>query len=357
MTLLHKIGYIVVMLCFVAWLYLLFIGQSNIASNITGATSFVSLLLSIFNPFDGKTKDIGRRNDHYWNGDSEDDYSKKAFRSIALGLALFLLIASLGFAVYPIIQSLTETINTSDSTKPYVEFRDEALDRAVHQAMGIDEGQPILLSQARSVEVLNLTDYSNTINDLTGISCFSSLEELYIPNNNISNIADLKNIHSLRILHLEINSIKDLKPLKGLTSLRDLDLANNKIQNIDALRNLTGLRMLDVSKNNISSIGAVKNMTGLQKLYISYNKIKDISSIKNLSKAYYLSMRNNNIENMDVLIYLPNLKILSICYNPLKSQGVILGLEGLDHLRISNDQFTSDQIKQLESNVNELAIE
>lgn len=68
-------------------------------------------------------------------------------------------------------------------------------------------------------------------------------------------------------------------------------------------------------------------------------------------------MRNNNIENMDVLIYLPNLKILSICYNPLKSQGVILGLEGLDHLRISNDQFSSDQIKQLESNVNELAIE
>ena len=118
MTLLQKIGYIIVILCFWVWLYLLFNGESNTASNITGATSFLSLLLSVFNPFDRKTKGTGRRDDYNWNGYSDDEYTKEAFRSIALGLALVLFIAALGLAVYPKIQSLMETKNIPDSTLP-----------------------------------------------------------------------------------------------------------------------------------------------------------------------------------------------------------------------------------------------
>lgn len=116
MSLLQKIGYIVVILCFGAWLYLLSIGQSNTASNITGAVSFVSLLMSVFNPFDKKAKDTGRRYDPYRDSYSEGEDADENYRSITLGLAFVLFIAALCFAVYPKFHSMLETTNTSDST-------------------------------------------------------------------------------------------------------------------------------------------------------------------------------------------------------------------------------------------------
>ena len=116
MSLLQKIGYIIVIICFGAWLYLWYSGQSNNASLITGAISFVSLLLSVFNPFERKAKGTGRRDDYYWNDNSGDDYTKEVFRSIALGIAFVLCIASVGLAVYPKLRSLMDTTNTSDST-------------------------------------------------------------------------------------------------------------------------------------------------------------------------------------------------------------------------------------------------
>ena len=84
------------------------------------------------------------------------------------------------------------------------------------------------------------------------------------------------------------------------------------------------------------------------------------SSLSGVIRLFCLlksSMRDNNIENMDVLIYFPNLKNLSICYNPLKSQDVILSLTGLEHLRISANQFTGNQIEPLKSNINDLVID
>ena len=366
MTQFQKFGYIFVSFCFVVWLIFLFTGQSNSASNIAGAISFISLLVSIFNPFDRSTKNAPRRDgfnseyfadDAYWTGNSQYRSNRDGFGTVALGITVVFFIATLVLAIYPLFQSWTERPNASDPTSLYLEFRDEALDKAVHQAMNIDEGLPIPLSQARNISVLNLSTYTNSITNLTGISGFTNLEELDIHNNNISNISDLKNLRSLRVLHIEKNSIKDLSPLKELTSLRELDLEDNKIKSIYPLRNLTDLTMLDVSRNNIGSIEAVKNMTELKQLYISYNRIKDISPIANLSKVYLLSMRDNNIENMDVLRYLPNLKILSICYNPLKSKDVILNLTGLDHLRIDAERFTGDEIEQLRNIANELIVE
>lgn len=257
----------------------------------------------------------------------------------------------------PIILELPD-FGWNNTASSYVDFKDDALDKAIHKALGMQEDKPILLSTASNIEmtVLDLSKNTEPITDLKGISSFTNLKELYIPNSGITNISELKNLNHLEVLHLEGNSIKSLSPLKNLTNLEVLDLEGNEAPNISPLKKLTKLKILDVRNNGVKDIGVVKNMTNLEELYIGYNKIKSISPIENLQKLYYLSMGHNEVEDFRVLNSLPKLSKLSICYNPINTQFVIMGLTGLKHLRISDDQFTSQQIEELRNNISSFDI-
>ena len=128
-------------------------------------------------------------------------------------------------------------------------------------------------------------DGNPMISDLSVFSQISSVDYVYIQNNNeLKNLSGLSNLQSVRnFLHIENNSgLIDLTGLEKLTSVGRLEILNN-----NALINLTGLNALTKIINNGNSITIALNsnlqsLTGLENLIDADGSIQ-ISDNTNLA--------------------------------------------------------------------------
>ena len=98
-----------------------------------------------------------------------------------------------------------------------------------------------------------LSANNNLIYDISDISSFPNIEELYISNNKIKNIDTLAKLKHLKTLVISSNSIEDIYMLSKIKTLENLDLScNKKLKNITSLTKLKSLRLLCISETNIS---------------------------------------------------------------------------------------------------------
>lgn len=98
-----------------------------------------------------------------------------------------------------------------------------------------------------------LSANNNLINDISGITSFYNIEELYISCNKIKNINALSNLKHLKTLVISSNLIEDIYALSEIKTLENLDLSyNKKLKNIMPLTKLKSLKLLCVSETNIS---------------------------------------------------------------------------------------------------------
>ncbi|KXS20065.1 L domain-like protein [Gonapodya prolifera JEL478] len=83
------------------------------------------------------------------------------------------------------------------------------------------------------------------------------------------------NIHDLSWLptHLKGNSIEDVSPLAKFPSLQEIYLDNNLIESLDVLAELPHLKKIDAAHNRISNIRNLGNFKTLMELYLSGNPI------------------------------------------------------------------------------------
>lgn len=102
---------------------------------------------------------------------------------------------------------------------------------------------------------------NNTISDISGLSEFISVSELYLSCNQIKNITSLNKLSSLKTLVISSNLIDDISVLKTLKSLENLDLSSNKkLKDITALYELKNLKLLCINETSVtkSSIKQLK---------------------------------------------------------------------------------------------------
>ncbi len=141
-----------------------------------------------------------------------------------------------------------------------------------------------------SVRYLTSLDLSfGSIEDATGIECFTSLQDL----------------------NLAKNQLTDVTPLASLTNLRSLNLAYNLLANaslapLGALKELTTLS-LDIT--GVSSLVGLESVTALENLRLEYNYIIDVAPLLPLTSLQSLDLLGN-----------AELDCSSNAYNTLKSR-------------------------------------
>lgn len=120
----------------------------------------------------------------------------------------------------------------------------------------------------------------------------SSVKEIDIENKNITSLSEdcIKStlninfdINSVTIISANNNNISDISRLSEFVSVRELYLSDNRIKNIDSLKQLFNLKTLVISSNLIDDITSLKELKNLENLDISNNK-----KLKNLSALYEL---------------------------------------------------------------------
>lgn len=104
-----------------------------------------------------------------------------------------------------------------------------------------------------------LSANNNSINDISHITSFKNIEELYISCNNIKNIDALASLKHLKTLVISSNAIEDIYMLSKIKTLENLDLScNKKLKNITPLTKLKSLKLLCISETSISKNDILK---------------------------------------------------------------------------------------------------
>ena len=117
----------------------------------------------------------------------------------------------------------------------------------------------------------------------------SSVKEIDIEDKNITSLSEdcIKStlninfdINSVTIISANNNTISDISRLSEFVSVRELYLSDNRIKNIDSLKQLFNLKTLVISSNLIDDITSLKELKNLENLDISNNKkLKNLSAL------------------------------------------------------------------------------
>lgn len=211
------------------------------------------------------------------------------------------------------------------------------------------------------------------IDDLTGIECFTMLEDLDVRDNDLLSI-DLSN--NLAITHVDCADQDDGTGVGGLTNLdvqsnnalSFLRCSNNELQNLDLVNNVNLIELL-CSGNNLSGLGLSQN-TLLQRLTCGLNPLNTLD-VTNNPDLYYLSAGAADLTTIDLSqnpllesVYLSgnNITDLDISNNTgfanssssilTASDNDLINLDlpttnGLKKLRIANNQLTEAKVSGL----------
>lgn len=163
-----------------------------------------------------------------------------------------------------------------------------------------------------SVEKLYLDD--NDISDTTPLQGLTSLERLHLKHNDVADLTPLGNVTSLQFLRLSDNGITDASPLANLTTLRQLNLSDNAITDASPLAGLGLLNLLDVSSNDITDPSPLAGL-GTLTLRLGDNGITDVSGLSGLSNVRNLGLQDNEITDVSPLAAIASLRDLSLMRN------------------------------------------
>lgn len=210
---------------------------------------------------------------------------------------------------------------------------------------GLDSGIPdgkVLTSNIAYVTDLEL--YNSSINNLTGIEDFASLEVLNCGKNQITSIDLSKNTklkqlecYENKLINLNVSANPDLWYLDCFNNkISTLDLSQNKLLQIVYcyenlltnlnVSNLTNLESLDCPDNQLTSLDVSTN-TALKELHCHRNKLQSLDVSKNVAlydlvcysnELAYLNLKNGNNTNFILGQYTtiftnnPNLKCIEV---------------------------------------------
>ena len=188
------------------------------------------------------------------------------------------------------------------------------------------------------------------VDDLTGISAFTNLEHLSVPNNKISNFNELTKLSKLRILDISGNGNLHgkLDPIWKLTNLTELRINNASLVDSDINANinkLTKLNYLYLNNNSITDLTSISQMSSLKKIFMSGNKVTNLGNIDSL-KLDDLSLSDTklncittlNTETQNEEVYVPFLAKVQDSKSYLYSKG---GLE-CTNCKVENGKVIMD---------------
>lgn len=182
------------------------------------------------------------------------------------------------------------------------------------------------------------------IKSLEGISCFTAITQLIVPNHEIVSL-DLTNNTNLTYINCSYNRLTLLKvyglskaetlfcefnylselDLTGLTELTTLYSRHNVLKSLDLSTNKK-LKFIETFDNLITDID-VTGLSELEFLHIDHNKLTKLDMSKNLNlKGSGFVVRNNDVRE----IILPVIDGFTVYYDDFAEQDPIAGYENME---------------------------
>ena len=193
--------------------------------------------------------------------------------------------------------SITVTINVIDvlESTPLSARTPEVSAAIIAAVPGANSASDVNDIDLAAITSLDLSNYSPKITALKAddFDGLSSLEELYLDNNDLSNLPEdiFNGLSSLEILHLHQNGLSSLPVgmFSGLSALRELSMFYNGLSSLPmgVFSGLSALRLLDLSHNGLSSLpmGVFSGLSALRELYLHGNTVNPLPLSVSLEKV------------------------------------------------------------------------
>lgn len=222
---------------------------------------------------------------------------------------------------------------------------------------------PKELFNLRGLRVLDIS-ISGVSKIPSTIGQLKKLRELDFSSNRIRKLpAAIYSLDSLVNLNLRENNIRILiDSFTDKGQIRTLDLSNNKLRALpESIRKLKQLRELDIQWNRLKKLpSSFYQLENLTELRLSNNKIKYLpSKFSQLNKLTFLDLSNNKIKELLISSEdFKNIESLDLQGNRLKELPIsIYSLPNLKHINLLKNNFTLDQVEEIEAHFETLGVE
>ncbi|CAM1344577.1 hypothetical protein [Tenacibaculum amylolyticum] len=148
---------------------------------------------------------------------------------------------------------------------------------------------------AAALTSLNLRNLG--ITNMIGIEYFTTLQELYLRQNDIKEI-DVSNLLFLEVLEIDRGNDLTTIDVSNNLALRVLRLGSNNLSTID-ISKLTALQELDVSSNNLTQLNVNRN-TALTSLRLDLNDFTSFDISGNSLITLFHITNNNNLSSLNI---------------------------------------------------------
>ncbi|WP_448569533.1 leucine-rich repeat domain-containing protein [Thalassotalea ganghwensis] len=157
-------------------------------------------------------------------------------------------------------------------------------------------------------ELIKLGCQDQEISDLSSLADLTSLEELYLQNNQLTSLETLPFMPQLKVI--SVAGIKELITTQGIENAPNLiELQANKasLSSLSGVETLMHLKIFAAMQNQIIDLSSLTELTQLTEVILSYNKISDVTALANKPQLKQLSLHNNPITDISPLFDNTNL--------------------------------------------------
>lgn len=204
-----------------------------------------------------------------------------------------------------------------------------------------------------SLERLYLSD--NDLTDITALGALTSLKELTIENGDkIADFGVLYSLSDLEYLLIQSELLKDISFVKDMKKLQDLTIKDSIVIDVSALEDLTSLTRLELTNNSeIQDFASLSSLVALDTLVLDLGSVDSMPSVEQWQELTSLSVRG--AEDIGFLESLPNLINLTLSGCNCTKDEVFGELQKLQSLRINGMYGELEDLKVL-TNMQELRI-
>ncbi|WP_437565683.1 leucine-rich repeat domain-containing protein [Sorangium sp. So ce542] len=220
-----------------------------------------------------------------------------------------------------------------------VDVPDPALAAGLREQLGLDADEPIPGASLAVPELLSLDNLG--IEDLSGLECATSVEQLFLDGNRIEDISILTRLPRLYNLHLDANRIVSLGALSGHQALMTLSARDNLVSSTSDLNDLPELQNLILSGNPLEALEGLDGLDGLFHLSVERTLVAELSSLSKfpaLNNAYFTDTK---VTSLATLPSHYSLTALHLERAEVEDASIVAALPFLEGLQLGGNRIAS----------------
>ena len=204
---------------------------------------------------------------------------------------------------------------------------------------------------------LDLSNHPTPFSDISILSEFTHLEELYLSDSQVSDLSPIANHTNLRVLHAEHCAIQNIDPLSRLSNLEDLLLDYTGVDDLSTVEKLTSLKRIGLRNTNVRSLQSLAGLTALASLEISGTSITSLEPLSKLNNLQIVSLRQTDVSDIQSLSEHLDLFFIDIKSTKVRDLSPLQHLSNIKVLDISNTGVTDLSPLQTFSSLIELNVQ